>query len=98
MNKTYCFDIDLTICETNGTNYEDAKPIKSRISQINDLKKQGNKVIFYTARGFISKIDHYELTYNQLKSWEVNFDALYMGKPDADYYVDDKNVDIFGWF
>ncbi len=98
MNKTYCFDIDLTICETSGTKYEEAKPIISRISQINKLKEDGNRIIFYTARGFVSRIDYYELTYNQLHSWGVKFDELYLGKPDADYYIDDKNSDIFGWF
>ena len=69
MKKTYCFDIDLTICETSGTKYEEAKPIISRISQINKLKEDEID-IFYTARGFVSKIDYYELTYNQLNSWE----------------------------
>ena len=33
MSKTYCFDIDETICVTNGTDYEKAEPINSRINQ-----------------------------------------------------------------
>jgi capsule biosynthesis phosphatase len=96
--KTYCFDVDNTICITNGTDYKNSKPIKERIETINTLKKQGNTIIFFTARGFVSKIDQFELTQNQLKEWGVKYDKLYMGKPDADYYIDDKNYDVFGWF
>lgn len=98
MNKIYCFDIDNTICITEGTDYENSKPIKERIEIINDLKDDGNKIIFFTARGFVSKIDFFELTKSQLDNWGLKYDKLYMGKPDADYYIDDKNSDVFGWF
>ena len=70
----------------------------SRIDQVNKLKNKGNKIIFYTARGFLSGLDLYELTFNQLKSWGVSFDELYLGKPAADYYIDDKSIDYFNWF
>jgi len=96
--KTFCFDIDETICHTVGTDYENSKPISSRISQINNLKTKGNKIIFFTARGFVSGLDLYEFTYNQLKLWGVDFDELYLGKPAADYYIDDKGKDYFDWF
>ncbi len=98
MAKTYCFDIDNTICITKGTDYENSKPIKERIETINTLKDEGNTIIFFTARGFVSKIDYFKLTQNQLNKWGCKYDKLYMGKPDADYYIDDKNYDIFGWF
>ena len=58
MTKTYCFDIDNTICITKGTDYENSKPIKERIETINTLKDEGNTIIFFTARGFVSKIDY----------------------------------------
>lgn len=98
MNKTYCFDIDDTICKTEGTDYKNSKPISSRINQVNSLKQKGNIIIFYTARGFLSGKDLYEFTFNQLKSWGVSFDELHLGKPAADYYIDDKSVDYFEWF
>jgi capsule biosynthesis phosphatase len=98
MSKIYCFDIDDTICKTHGTDYANSQPIKERIIKINKLKKDGNTIIFYTARGFVSKIDYLELTTKQLSNWGVNYDKIYMGKPNADYYIDDKNGDPFGWF
>lgn len=98
MYKTYCFDIDDTICVTDGLDYEKSIPIKDRIDKVNKLKEQGHKIIFFTARGFVTKIDYRELTLGQLEDWGVRFDELYMGKPAADYYIDDKNSDVFGWF
>ena len=66
----YCFDIDDTICKTNGENYEEAEPIIKRIEYINKLYDQGNKIIFYTARGYVTKIDWREVTESQFKEWE----------------------------
>ena len=98
MSKIYCFDIDDTICKTSGTDYANSVPIYSRIEKINELKKEGNIIIFFTARGFVSKINFFELTTKQLDEWGVLYDELYMGKPNADYYIDDQIKDIFGWF
>ena len=44
------------------------------------------------------KIDHSELTQSQLKKWGLKYHELHFGKPDADFYIDDKANDIFGWF
>ena len=96
--KTYCFDIDGTICSISVEDYSLASPFQNRIKQINTLHKEGNKIIFHTARGFLTGEDHSELTINQLKSWGVNYHEIVFGKPAADYYIDDKSKDIFEWF
>lgn len=88
----YCFDIDNTVCKTEGRNYEKAKPIKKRIDHINNLYDQGNTIIFLTARGFVTKEDWHQLTSSQLKKWGVKYHELYLTKPHADIYVDDKGV------
>ena len=98
MSKIYCFDIDETICVTNGTDYEKAEPIISRINQINSLKKAGNKIIFYTARGSTTGELWEDLTLQQLNTWNIKFHELYLGKPTADIYIDDKHKDLFNWF
>ena len=36
--------------------------------------------------------EFYNLTYMQLKSWGCKFHELHMGKPSADYYIDDKGI------
>ena len=47
---TYCFDIDNTICETIGSNYEKSKPKIKIIKLINNLYDNGHTIKLYTAR------------------------------------------------
>ena len=50
----YVVDIDDTICipgPTEETKYTGATPIPERISKINNLYIQGNRIIYHTARG-----------------------------------------------
>ncbi len=88
----YCFDIDDTICHTKGDSYEEAEPIIKRIDYVNKLYDQGNTIIFYTARGYVTKIDWRDLTLKQLEDWNVKYHDLIPGKPHADVYIDDKGV------
>ena len=99
--KTYVFDIDGTVCTlVDNSEYKNAKPCKHRIEKINTLHDQGNKIIFYTARGmgrynnnmFAAYDEFYSLTIKQLKDWNIKFDNLFMGKPSGDIYIDDKGV------
>ena len=96
--KKYCFDIDGTICSNTDGNYEDAKPYLARIKQINSLHEEGNKIILFTARGTTTGIDWRPLTEKQLKNWDVSYDELLFGKPEADKFIDDTAEDIFNWF
>lgn len=96
--KTYCFDIDGTICtNTNGT-YEDAKPLFERISKVNELYDRGHTIILFTARGSTTNIDWTELTRNQMVEWGVKNHKILLGKPFADIYIDDKAVNDKDWF
>jgi len=89
----YCFDIDGTICtQVDDGEYKKAEPIKNRIKKINKLYDEGNKIIFLTARGFVTKINWYELTASQLEKWGVQYHELYLTKPHADIYIDDKGL------
>ena len=36
--------------------------------------------------------------YSKIETWNVSYDDLLFGKPEADVYIDDKANDIFGWF
>lgn len=87
---TYCFDIDGTICYTEGSDYPNSKPITERIELINELFDKGHEIKFFTARGSVSGIDWRELTESQLAAWGVRYHILILGKPHADIYVDDK--------
>jgi hypothetical protein len=104
---TYVFDIDSTICTTNGSDYENSVPIANRVQKINDLYDQGNIIFFLTARGMgrsnNKQIDAYREMYTftkkQLDSWGLKYHQLFLGKPNGDIFVDDKGMndeDFFG--
>lgn len=95
----YCFDIDETICNSQGLDYSKATPILQRIQKINQLHSQGHTIKLYTARGSKTGIDWSEITKSQLLNWGLSFHELHFGKPFADFYVDDKaiNESDFDW-
>ena len=90
--KTYCFDIDGTICSNTNGDYASAKPFKSRILHVNALYDAAHTISFFTARGSTTGIDWRALTEDQLAKWGVKYHTLIMGKPHADLFIDDKAI------
>lgn len=91
-------DIDNTICKTNNTDYINSKPINNRIDKINQMFENGDKIIYWTARGTLSGINYTELTKKQLENWGCKFHKLKMGKPCYDLFIDDKNINSNKFF
>ena len=89
----YCFDLDGTLCNTDGNNYKDSTPKKERIEIVNTLYENGHTILIDTARGCVSGKNYFFFTMEQLKSWGVKFHTLRTGvKFGADVFVDDKGV------
>ncbi|MDC3133745.1 HAD family hydrolase [Bacteroidota bacterium] len=89
----YCFDLDGTLCNTDGNNYSDSTPKKNRIDIVNKLFDEGHTIIIDTARGSVSGKNYFFFTVNQLKSWGVKFHTVRTGtKIGADIFIDDKGV------
>ena len=51
MNKTYCFDLDGTLCTNTEGDYDSAEPFPERIKKVNELYQEGNQILIFTARG-----------------------------------------------
>ena len=110
MLKRYCIDIDGTICTpTVGRDYHKAQPWKDRIKVINKLYDEGNYVIYFTARAMgrfagdpdaASKATALmkDITKDQLDNWGGKYHELILGKPHADYFIDDKGVNSDEFF
>ena len=110
MSKRYCIDIDGTICTpTVGRNYHQAQPWKDRIKVINKLYDEGNYVIYFTARAMgrfagdpdaASKATALmkDISQAQLDTWGCKYHELILGKPHADYFIDDKGVNSDEFF
>ena len=86
----YIVDIDGTIFNTEGNDYENSTPISERIAHINYLFDQGHEIHYWTARGSTSKVDHLPLTIKQLKQWGCKYTTANVGKPVYDIWIDDK--------
>lgn len=89
----YIVDIDGTICNTSGNDYENAEPIYKNIEKINKLYDD-NVVIYWTARGTSSNKNWFIKTHEQLIDWGCKFHKLWTGKPSYDIWIDDKSKRI----
>lgn len=90
----YYVDIDNTICITTGINYSNAIPIQENIDKINKLYDEGCTIVYYTARGQSTGINHTALTEHQLQKWGCKYHQLKLNKPAFDYIIDDKAMRI----
>lgn len=94
-NKKFVFDIDGVIAEyQKNLDYVSAKPNQEMISAINQLYDSGNYIVLFTARGTKTGIDWEDVTQKQMRDWGVKYHELKFGKPDADFYIDDKMADL----
>lgn len=89
--KRFVFDIDGTVCsEEKAQERMFAKPKQDVIDFINKLYNEGHTIILYTARGW----DQQKVTENWLKTNNVNYHTLILGKPIYDYWIDDRSVNV----
>jgi hypothetical protein len=89
-------DIDETICFYSGPRrYDLSEPNFENIAKINNLYDDGWKVVYWTARGSVSKKDYTDHTQKQLEQWGCRYHELITGtspnpKPHFDLLIDDK--------
>ena len=95
--KIFCFDLDNTLCTTYKNNYSKSKPKKKAIKTVNLLFNKGYFIKIYTARYMGRSKDNikykkkiYLKISNQLSKWGVKYHKLFISKPSADIYIDDK--------
>lgn len=87
-------DLDGTICtEEKQFSRSLAKPIEGAIETLTKLKEQGFIIIIYSARTWAE----YEMTFEWLTSYEIPFDQLILGKPQGDYWIDDRAIEFTNW-
>ncbi|MEM8558524.1 MAG: acylneuraminate cytidylyltransferase family protein [Bacteroidota bacterium] len=91
--KQFVFDIDGVIASlTPGNDYAQAEPLTDTIAVVNRLYDVGNRIVLLTARGYVTGIDWRPVTEAQLARWGVRYHELHFGKPNADYYIDDRLI------
>lgn len=89
--RSFVFDIDGVIAKLEkNSDYSISEPNLPMIEVINKLYQMGNWIVFFTARGYVTGIDWSDITKQQLKAWGLTYHELHFGKPNGDYYVDDR--------
>lgn len=100
--KTLIVDVDGTILEAKNRDYENAIEIPPVIGKLNDLHRKGWTIIYFTARGQLSKNGDFKRIEKEnrpvLEKWlkihEVEYDYLLFHKPYGAWYIDDKALNL----
>jgi len=100
-----CFDFDNTLVSFPKikNDYTSVEPIMKNILFLRYLKQFGHTIIVYTARrmnthkGNVGKVlcDIGKITFDTLEKFNIPFDEIYFGKPQADIYIDDLALNCF---
>lgn len=95
----FVLDLDNTLVNTNGSDYENSTPIPEAIEKVRKYHNRGDHIIIMTARGSGSKKDWREFTAKQLKEFGIPYDQLIVGlKPGGvDVFIDDKAINALDW-
>ena len=87
-------DLDGVICTEEKT-FE--RPLAQPVSGVREalklLRSQGHTVLVYTSRSWAE----YRMTADWLQRHSIEYDALIMGKPIYDVWVDDRAIRFQGW-
>ena len=93
--KRFVFDIDGVIAQFDANlDYANVEANEPMVRVIRKLYEAGNTIVLHTARGYVTGKDWREVTEEQLKRFGCPYHELHFGKPNADYYVDDKMLDM----
>ncbi|TXI13457.1 MAG: hypothetical protein E6Q66_09685 [Pedobacter sp.] len=87
-------DLDGTICTEEKTYSRSlAKLNEGAKENINALYEQGHTIIIYSARTWME----FEMTTHWLKTNEIKYHQLILGKPIGDVWIDDRAISFKGW-
>tara|TARA_B100000401_G_C52522806_1_gene585207 strand:+ start:278 stop:580 length:303 start_codon:yes stop_codon:yes gene_type:complete len=87
-------DLDGTICSEEKQFSRALAKIKDGAKEsLEKLRDKGYKIIIYSARTWAE----YEMTENWLKENKVPYDQIILGKPQGDYWIDDRAIRFSSW-
>ncbi len=101
--KRLIFDIDDTLCNTQNSDYTNAKPILAMVEKLREYHSQGFTIVLNTSRnmrtysGNVGEINKNTLPIiiEWLARHDVPYDEIYVGKPWCGFegfYIDDKAI------
>ena len=105
--RRICIDLDGTLCDTynhEGALYEDVSPMEGAAEAVANLRAAGFRIVLYSARnmkacnnslGHITAVQA-PIIDKWCKKHNIEYDELWLGKPLADFYIDDKGITFQG--
>lgn len=101
IKKRICFELDDTLVYLIDKNdYRIVSPIYKNIDYLKFLHNMGHTIIIYTSRGMKKHRNNEglaikniaQITFDTLEKYNIPYDEIYFGKPDADFYIDNLNI------
>jgi len=102
-----CLDLDGTIAKNKigDQDYEDVEPMENAVEVLNELKGEGFYIIIHTARNMgtcnnnLGKViaRQAKIVTDWLSKYKIPYDELLFGKPNVDYFIDDKGIGFKDW-
>lgn len=100
-------DLDGTIChiKKRHESYNDLVPLPGAIEKIKEMRNAGHYIIINTARnmatqdGNIGKVvkNIGKITLDWLEKYQIEYDEIHFGKPNANIYIDDRAIRFSSW-
>ncbi len=100
-------DLDGTICPIKkpDQNYAELEPLPGAVTRISELCRSGHYIIITTARNMgtcesnLGKVmkNIGKVTLEWLDKYDIEYDEIYFGKPNAEVYIDDRAVRFSSW-
>lgn len=100
-------DLDGTICPIKDSEqrYEDLLPLPDAVEKMKELKAAGHYIIVQTARNMATQESNLgkvmrnigKVTLDWLVKYDVPYDEIYFGKPNAHLYIDDRGFRFKSW-
>ena len=100
-------DLDGTICPVKQADqsYAELEPLPGAAERIKELRANGHYIIIATARnmatcdGNMGKVmkNIGLITLEWLKNFDIEYDEIYFGKPNAEVYIDDRAIRFTAW-
>ena len=100
-------DLDGTLCPIKKKDqmYEDLQPLHGAAERLKEMKEAGHYIIIQTARNMATQEGNLgkvmknigKVTLDWLEKYDIPYDEIYFGKPNAHIYIDDRAMRFDSW-
>ncbi len=100
-------DLDGTICpiKQKHQHYSELQPLPGAVEKLREIKELGHYIIIMTARNMATQEANLgkvmknigKVTLDWLEQYQIPYDEIHFGKPNANLYIDDRALRFQSW-